>query len=421
MKIKNGMLTSIDSSTVAALNSYFNGIYPDVDAEFTININQKDKSDDQSLDEKILRIACEYKHPLAPTEKIWFAKNFDPNNTTLELAIETTIQHHQEQLRCNHQFERPKDAFGKVFPDGRCDCNRCHLQLPNYLPVIKGSQVVRSTFSPSFVSQYDWGDDCYLQCGDKGLVISSQQKKSYCTAFVEAFPKIHGLGTFIRGEGANVLEAETKCWEKYQRYLACPQHEWTRTVHGTERTDGYAKCLNCGLSAKALKPSTTCHICQRPTTKKNNGEHICYTHYYEIEEEARVTSRILELEQCKDIFLSKESSARVRFNYLFKHRLLVHILKALGEDAFEKKKSRIDHIVLILMHNFYVIEMGMPPHRHMEQFSDEDYEKMQTVQDRMIASIATILDAINKEGGAQLHSEDFYPNFAAYKAKKEAE
>lgn len=424
MKIKNGISTDLHSLEIAALNSYFNGIYPDTDAEFAININKKDNSDNENLDEKILRIVCEYKHPLAPTEKIWFAQNFDSNHATLELAIETTILHHQEQLRCNHQFERPKDAFGKVFPDGRCSCNRCHLQLPNHLPVIKGSQVVRSSLSPAFVSQYDWGDNCQLQCGDKGLVINTQRKSSYCTAFVEAFPKVHGFGTFIRGEGANVLEAETKCWEKYQHYLACSQHEWTRTVHGVERTDGYARCLNCGLSARALKPSTTCHICQRPTTKENDGKHICYTHYYEIEEEARVTSHILQLtqeEQEGGLFFSKHPSAQVRFEYLFKHRLLAHILKTLGEDTFEKKKSYIDHTVFILMHNFYVIEMGIPPHRHVEQFSDEDYEKMQIVQDRIISSIATVLDLINQEGGAQLPLEDFYPNFAAHKARKEAE
>ena len=49
--------------------------------------------------------------------------------------------------------------------------------------------------------RHPWPADCYVQGGDRGVVLT--EDGSYWTAFVEAFP-----GTFIRGEGVTIADAE---------------------------------------------------------------------------------------------------------------------------------------------------------------------------------------------------------------------
>ena len=122
-----------------------------------------------------------------------------------------------------------------------------------------------SSHSKGVVSQFDWGKT-YIQGGDSGIVFS--KKGSYRTAFMEAFPKIHGMGTFIRGEGDGIQAAEQQCWEIYQRMLNCKGHEWDRHVHGALREDGYAQCKHCKMcTSDALEPLTTCSVCDKPTKK----------------------------------------------------------------------------------------------------------------------------------------------------------
>lgn len=70
----------------------------------------------------------------------------------------------------------------------------------------------------SYDCQYQWPEDCYLQCGNEGIVFSN--KGNYLTAFFEVFPKTPA--TFIRGEGATIEEAEKAAWEKYQKIISCP-------------------------------------------------------------------------------------------------------------------------------------------------------------------------------------------------------
>src|SRR5690554_1975072 len=88
-----------------------------------------------------------------------------------------------------------------------------------------------------------WPENCFVQCGEKGLVFS--RAGSYRTAFFEAFPD-----TFIRGEGSAIEEAEASAWESYQRQLACPGHAYDR------RGDSeHGHCRLCGrLQSYAFKP-----------------------------------------------------------------------------------------------------------------------------------------------------------------------
>lgn len=148
-----------------------------------------------------------------------------------------------------------------------------------------------------------WSENTFCQCGGDGVVFTDgslekslsdpkeqvetiktvlgepTKKKHYRTAFFEAFPK--DPSCFIRGEGTTVEEAEAKAWEKYEKILACNNHEWDRR----NRTDGYVFCTKCPLSGRFLEPTTCCHVCQTPTTRSIHDEdkkYYCIVHYLEL-------------------------------------------------------------------------------------------------------------------------------------------
>lgn len=92
----------------------------------------------------------------------------------------------------------------------------------------------------------DWPDDCTVQWGGSGLVLSQKPGGSYGTAFFEAFPK---SGGFIRGEGETIALAEAKALEKFRRESVC-QHRW-----GRDRwTNGGALCRSCGAFQSVFSP-----------------------------------------------------------------------------------------------------------------------------------------------------------------------
>jgi hypothetical protein len=87
-----------------------------------------------------------------------------------------------------------------------------------------------------------WPDDCYVQWGDRGLVLRERENGgSYATAFFESFPE--DPKTFIRGEGATVEAAERSAFAKFERYRACSGHELERRGY----TNGAGFCKHCGL------------------------------------------------------------------------------------------------------------------------------------------------------------------------------
>jgi hypothetical protein len=97
-------------------------------------------------------------------------------------------------------------------------------------------------------TQYPWPEDVFVQGGARGLVIS--RNGNYGTAFVEAFP----AGTFLRGEGATVAEAETACWEQYQRLVACPAHPEHGPFERRNYRNGAGFCIRCGAWFSHLFP-----------------------------------------------------------------------------------------------------------------------------------------------------------------------
>lgn len=124
----------------------------------------------------------------------------------------------------------------------------------------------------------DWPEDCKVQCGDKGIVLSNKPEGSYTTAFFEAFPR--KPSTFIRGEGHTIEEAEESAWNQYQKVLNCVEHDYRR--HG--KTSGI--CKKCGLfTMNCMPPEKPCAVCgkehaayESPFDSKIN---LCLEHYIE--------------------------------------------------------------------------------------------------------------------------------------------
>lgn len=111
-------------------------------------------------------------------------------------------------------------------------------------------------------AKHDWPSSVVLlQGGTNGIVFDRKSGTSYRTAFVEAFVD----DSFYRGEGTTVEEAETSCWDKYVKTVACPGHEWES--RGYKNGAGFCKHCN-KFESKRFTPEQLgmyCGYCQKPT------------------------------------------------------------------------------------------------------------------------------------------------------------
>lgn len=105
--------------------------------------------------------------------------------------------------------------------------------------------VVMRKCTPEHMPSTEWGPDCHVQWGGRGIVLSDT-KQAYSTAYFEAFPDT-GSG-FIRGEGTTVSEAEEKALSKRRKELACSSHAWSRKGY----SNGLCFCRNCGCSQSVM-------------------------------------------------------------------------------------------------------------------------------------------------------------------------
>ncbi len=164
--------------------------------------------------------------------------------------------------------------------------------------IAKLSFLSGGNYKEGYACKHEWPEDCFCQAGSRGIVlpaggfekaitepaegvaviaqaVTGQAKApGYTTAFFEAFPK--NPDTFIRGEGATVEEAEAQCWEKYQRRINCPKHEFERR----DRVNGYCFCKHCNLSGMFMDPLFFCTVCDEPTTHTadRHGQYYCERH-----------------------------------------------------------------------------------------------------------------------------------------------
>jgi len=96
----------------------------------------------------------------------------------------------------------------------------------------------RRIANTSTTMRHPWPEGLYVQGGGPGTAV--QVGGPHRAAFVEAFPP----GTFLRGEGATVADAEDACWAKYQQLGACPHDQ------GFDRrryVNGAGFCRLCGM------------------------------------------------------------------------------------------------------------------------------------------------------------------------------
>jgi hypothetical protein len=194
--------------------------------------------------------------------------------------------------------------------------------------------------------QKPWPEDCFCQCGGDGIVLVTKvddtpseandavpKKKSYRTAFFEAFPK--SPKCFIRGEGDFIEEAEARAFEKFNKILACTNHEWDRR----DRTDGYAYCTKCPLSGSYLDPLTKCVVCQTPTSRYTDKSdvHYCRVHYYQLSADQVIGEKEwfgVTVEEQKSDYLLDQAF----------HNALLTLDPNLTEEAYRKMNDMLIHI-----------------------------------------------------------------------------
>jgi hypothetical protein len=95
-------------------------------------------------------------------------------------------------------------------------------------------------------AQHEWPMAVFIQGGERGVVFGGPDG-AYQTSFFEAFP----AGTFLRGEGKTLAEAEESAWEQYQRYLDCDGKlgfgEWHGPYERRQYRNGAGFCARCGI------------------------------------------------------------------------------------------------------------------------------------------------------------------------------
>jgi len=146
-----------------------------------------------------------------------------------------------------------------------------------------------TTFEGPYECKRDWPEKCFVQAGGRGIVFDSQSPKdSYTTAFFEAFPAcvVRGGGhqMFLRGEGKTIQDAETDCWNRYQKILACPKHEFERRGY----VNGYCFCKHCNAGGTFMEPSVHCKTCGVPASyaQDKSGNWYCEPHFEALPDDA---------------------------------------------------------------------------------------------------------------------------------------
>jgi hypothetical protein len=282
------------------------------------------------------------------------------------VAIEEALVVYRKQVDCTHELDYSLDEYGNRYSDGRAKCNKCNVEYDRGMPLIENRRIISMSSGPDISSKYDWGE-ASLQGGGRGIVLS--KKGNYRTAFVEAFPTIDGYSTFIRGQGETVSDAEDSCWKKYTKMIECEGHDWER-----ERTDGYAKCNNCGMKATVLKPSTKCFICEEPTINEFEEKHMCYSHFYNYNIDELLADEIKGMNE----FSSSTSDECITYEFLLRYELEKYWLELLGKDKFTEHKRRVDTCV-----NYFSIyfrrnvlgQRGLKELDHYPEMNDEVVRK----------------------------------------------
>lgn len=186
----------------------------------------------------------------------------------------------------------------------------------------------RKSIGEPYDCVFEWPDNCFVQCGERGIV-GSKLGNVYETAFFEAFPK--EPSTFIRGEGKNIQEAEEQAWNQYNKHLVCNHHEYKR--HGQDSEHGI--CIHCGLfTSHVFPPVHFCSICNKKEVPlEYDHKHYCLEHF--ISEMPKFSFSDFEEDDYnnKEYLLFTKCEA-LRFDVLCRHNLI----NSLSEEYKEINK-----------------------------------------------------------------------------------
>ena len=150
--------------------------------------------------------------------------------------------------------------------------------------------------------QHPWPLDCFVQCGDSGVVFKRRRvvesfddplgtiaeiaegdpANVYITAFFEAFPR--SPDTFVRGEGKTIREAENAAWGKYQAVAGCEHPAFEKRGY----KNGCGFCVNCGMfKVGVFDPDEICCECGARTyyVQDNTGAWWCEACFPEMPEQ----------------------------------------------------------------------------------------------------------------------------------------
>lgn len=171
----------------------------------------------------------------------------------------------------------------------------------------------RKSIGEPYTCIYDWPEDCFVQCGDNG-VVGSVTKGVYTTAFFEAFPK--NPSTFIRGEGDCINKAEKNAWEQFNRNISCPKHEYRK--HGIDSEHGI--CIHCGLfTSHVFPPVYSCSVCNKKEVNlEYDDKKYCLEHFIEKMENSNIEDIDPESFSDKD-YLRYEKAKAIKFQTLIKY------------------------------------------------------------------------------------------------------
>lgn len=287
----------------------------------------------------------EYVHPDAPHDKQFirlvtsnidtlYAKHF----LTLLAQLNARID---MQATCSHDYIRPCDPEGATYQDGRGICVRCGLKNQYaFLPEPGG--IISMSHGPDYASRHPWATGTYVQ---GGTYASDEVDEGYDSAFIEAFPVVGTVETYLRADAATVAEAEAKAYAQYQRQLACPEHVWSREVSGTHRTDGYARCTECGLTGRALPPETTCTVCNTPTKHDRLGEHLCLTHYMDVPAETRAERLAARYHAMKGGLRETSSYEQLLWRYRIEEQFRDTLYTSLKGNAYASHSRKLDNLI----------------------------------------------------------------------------
>lgn len=141
-------------------------------------------------------------------------------------------------------------------------------------PEHRFTQMLRDT--PSYEPRHPWPDDCTVQWGH-GIAPA--------TPFFEAFVP----GTFLRGEGATIAEAENRAFQRYRFEQGC-EHRWGRKRPGGQMyVNGAGWCQRCcAFRSEMFKPIVELGAHRRPLSRMEAD------HLHSVENDHEMNDRMAE-------------------------------------------------------------------------------------------------------------------------------